>query len=556
MLKNQSRKNRTGLAAMICVSLGMAYVLNAKLATTQETRTAVIRGTVRSSENANPLHGIAVKARGDGKNYVTSVYTDTNGNYEFPPLPQGKYQISVGTKWKESVQLSASGARQDFAVELGLGFMNQTNAARWGNLVLGNAKTQEEKDVLTSEETTCAGGCHTLWRIFNGAPKSPQGWPAIVNRMNSQDMVGGPRSPERMDNSYVGLGRSPEEVEKISKVLGRSNIPELKEKYIREAIVQPSGEAARTVTTEWDLPHKVEYVNTATVDAEGIIWYVGSVSNTIGRLDPRTNEFREWTYRVPYAHLHDVLLDGRGNLWVTANNAGTVIKFNTKTYSMTDWQLPGRPHTGAVDSQGNYWVTSDHRKSGTFGETGGVAKIDARTGRVTEYLSPSKNPGPYGLVVDRDDNVWYTEQRANNVVKVDGKTGKFTIYPVPSPNANLRRIVTDSKGKIWFVQSNVSKLGMLDPATGKITEYDYGLPRPYTAYAYGIRVDKTDKVWVGLVNTNLWAKFDPETKNFVFYPLPSPESWPRDAWFDYTTSPPSLVWGVFTKPIIGRMYIR
>src|SRR3990172_4281211 len=61
---------------------------------------AVIRGTVYSI-GGSPLHGIRVKTKQQGKNYEVSIFTQGNGQYEFPPLPLGQYKVFVGNAWQE-----------------------------------------------------------------------------------------------------------------------------------------------------------------------------------------------------------------------------------------------------------------------------------------------------------------------------------------------------------------------------------------------------------------------------------------------------------------------
>jgi hypothetical protein len=79
----------------------------------------------------SPLSGIRVKAKPEGKNFEVSIFTGGNGQYDFPPLPPGQYKVSVGSAWQENVNLASSGASQDFKVQLGPAFFNQTTGDRW-----------------------------------------------------------------------------------------------------------------------------------------------------------------------------------------------------------------------------------------------------------------------------------------------------------------------------------------------------------------------------------------------------------------------------------------
>src|SRR5882672_10035416 len=46
-----------------------------------------------ASASGQKLEGVTVSAKRDGTTITTTVYTDETGNYYFPPLPEGKYQV-------------------------------------------------------------------------------------------------------------------------------------------------------------------------------------------------------------------------------------------------------------------------------------------------------------------------------------------------------------------------------------------------------------------------------------------------------------------------------
>jgi hypothetical protein len=51
------------------------------------------RGTVKSTDG-KPLEGVTVSVRGEGKTFVTTVFTNQQGVYVFPPLEKGlKYSL-------------------------------------------------------------------------------------------------------------------------------------------------------------------------------------------------------------------------------------------------------------------------------------------------------------------------------------------------------------------------------------------------------------------------------------------------------------------------------
>ncbi|MEA2938356.1 MAG: hypothetical protein QOC56_1860, partial [Alphaproteobacteria bacterium] len=50
---------------------------------------ALLAGTITSA-SGEKMGGVAVSAKPEGSTITTSVYTDENGGYYFPPLAEGK----------------------------------------------------------------------------------------------------------------------------------------------------------------------------------------------------------------------------------------------------------------------------------------------------------------------------------------------------------------------------------------------------------------------------------------------------------------------------------
>src|SRR5882672_5103345 len=72
-----------------------------------------------SSASGQKLEGVTVSAKQEGTTITTSVYTDETGNYFFPPMAAGKYQVWAQTlgfeTTKSAVDLSAA-KRQDLVL--------------------------------------------------------------------------------------------------------------------------------------------------------------------------------------------------------------------------------------------------------------------------------------------------------------------------------------------------------------------------------------------------------------------------------------------------------
>src|SRR5215475_3524671 len=76
----------------------------------------LLTGSITSA-SGQKLEGVQVSAKKEGSTITTSVYTDLNGDYFFPPMADGKYQVWAQTLGfqtaKDAVDLSAT-KHQDF----------------------------------------------------------------------------------------------------------------------------------------------------------------------------------------------------------------------------------------------------------------------------------------------------------------------------------------------------------------------------------------------------------------------------------------------------------
>ena len=52
----------------------------------------ILSGAVKSAAGEK-LGGVMISAKGEGQTITTSIFTDEAGNYYFPPMPAGKYQV-------------------------------------------------------------------------------------------------------------------------------------------------------------------------------------------------------------------------------------------------------------------------------------------------------------------------------------------------------------------------------------------------------------------------------------------------------------------------------
>jgi streptogramin lyase/mono/diheme cytochrome c family protein len=290
---------------------------------------------------------------------------------------------------------------------------------------------------------------------------------------------------------------------------------------------QPQGELAAS-------RNRILY--TIQLDAQGNAWGVDrSDPNRLVKLDPRTGEQQDFVLPDPKAGVHEILIDRQGMIWVPelGGTPGTrvyrLLGFNPKTEK---WEKvinadpddvirnPNKVgmHASVIDSKGNIYMN-------WFG-MGAIGRYDRETGRVDVYRIPTNSAIPYGMAVDRNDNIWSALWNFGKLTKFDPTTKQWTEFTPPTYPANMRRGVgIDSKNNVWtgiYAAGNrPAKLAKLDQTTGRITEFT--IPRrgsmPYEATA-----DVEDNIWFPdtspPVNQPVLGKFDPRDQSFAFYPKP------------------------------------
>jgi virginiamycin B lyase len=504
-----------------------------------------LTGTVKSSDG-KPLEGISVSAKAQGSTITTSVYTNQNGEYYFPPLPKGQYRIwaqAVGFELTRTEDLISSGKkfRRDFALKPFQDAWRQLSDAEWfASLPDDTLEDRKMKRVLLYNCGTCHNSGFALEKRFDKA-----GWEMIVNGMskisgytdppdgpgccggvipaNRDEVPGGGKFAKPMlDDAGKPIGAERRVLEfykkdiiaYLTKVRGPEPFP-LKLNLIPRA----TGEAADIVVTEYDIP-----------DKDG---------RTIGRLDPKTgyitqyrltgdgstvrndepeydnNEFRDgsdWSTglrsRLQVYSQHDLVvgkdgyvyfppaigvgLDPEGNVWCSFGNE-MAAKFDVKTEKIASFPLPKGWATfnngKDVDSKGNFWAA---QPNGTY-------RLDPKTGQYTEFKAKTQLGRPYGLTIDSEDNVWIAQIAVDKVGYVDGNTGEV--------------------GEVVLPPIDDEDISAADRELGR--GWDLGQP----LYAKGprrLRADrKGDTVWVSEYFAGRLAKIDIHTKKLTEYKLPA-----------------------------------
>ena len=149
-------------------------------------------------------------------------------------------------------------------------------------------------------------------------------------------------------------------------------------------------------------------------------------------------------------------------------------------------------------------------------------RLDLASGHY-ENLGTFRNPatdrpiGIYGIYADQQNNAYILEFPFGGIGKIDAKTGRLSFYQTPTANARARRGRVDSQNRLWFAEFGGNAIGMFDPKTEKITEWK--MPLPWEA-PYDVVVDRTGQAWEVNETSDRVGRLNPQTGEITNYLLP------------------------------------
>jgi|KBSSwiStaDraftv2_1062776.scaffolds.fasta_scaffold01322_5 Streptogramin lyase len=508
------------------------------------------------------LEGVVVSARATGSNITTSVVTDGRGEYVFPPLDNGRYDV-----WAQATGYQT--ARASLAIESGrqlhqaftlntIGDITpQLSASEWFSAMPEDTKEQRRmKAMFRTNCTACHGPTHALQNRFD-----ENGWRAIVMFMERMTGTNG-------INRHTTVAHYRDELARYLASLRGPASPPLKFKLQQ----RPTGEAARVVFTEYDIPLAGARTERAWLD--GSDWSIGWPTASTGarwihdivpaddgnawgtrdrgpadmslfKIDTKTGEVTGYIIRdgKGIRRSHSITKDPNGIIWFDGGN-GPLGRLDPRTETIEMFAPPlnmggGQLTTVDVDPQGKVWGATNR----------GANRFDPVTKTWTHFESPTWSGNfVYGTATDAEGNGWWTQYTADKVVKADPKTGTTYEVAMRPPWVNVddlttaadrewyramgvmtwgnintvpygqqpRRMGADKRGEYVWVPNNVgNNVARINIHTLDVKYY------PVEGNPYFVTVDKNSNVWTNLFSDAKVARLNPKTEQWTYYTLPS-----------------------------------
>jgi virginiamycin B lyase len=516
------------------------------------------RGNVRVASGDSP-EGIMVQLIAPN-GVRTTVYTNEDGNYEFPVMEAGSsYILRIANPLefkpfrRDSVRIDGPTKLDDIVLERvtkteTLPPTPEIEAQLSGDELLWNLPgTTEEKEAL---HATCALGCHSFQQIFKNR-YDERSWGVLVGRMLHRG--GGPLINDPLQEvSPSALATDKILIQWLAKVRG----PESQDGPLR-TFRRLTGESNRVVVTEFELPRVLLSAHDVFGDSKGNIWYTSHLSRYFGRLDTHTGIVTEYqTPLTPGAQpgTHHVYVEKNGEVLISEPWSHKLLKLDPQSGEMREVSVEA-PFPINSAGMADFDLTPDGFVWASLGGGYSAVKIDPETGEIVQKY-PMKVPFSYDGVVSQDGNFWaggaISGTTGNSAELLDIRTGQMLNLNSGDRASAGRRGGFDPFGNAWFAGEN-GTLVELDAKAKRIREFSPPGPiEPYTDM-YSAEADKNGEVWAGELHGRKFLRFNPRTSQWTEYAMPEPYSHSRAVWIDKSTTPTTVWYADYSSGRIVRI---
>ncbi len=494
-----------------------------------------LTGLVRSTEQG-PMEGVLVSAQRVNTPVTITVVSDAGGRYSFPRarLDPGRYTLRVRATGYDledpgPIEIAAGKtASADLRLVKTKDLASQLSNAEW---LISMPGSDDQKSFLLN----CVN-CHRLDFITRSRHTSAE-FIQVMERMSTYANQSTPLKPQRRKAERLLEDRGESRRLAREREAGYMSTVNLNAgstwKYDLKTLPRPTGKGMQVIITEYDLPRKTIQPHDVIVDSAGIVWYSNFGEQEIGKFDPKTAKLTEFSIPVvkpgwPLGEL-GLRADRQGNLWFGVSFQAAVAKFDPKTERFQMFPLTGEfnrdmtqvnmasPQSSFVD--GKVWLQNNGFAM--------IHRLDPATGKFEDFApfkdaKEGENHNIYDVIPDSHNNAYFTDFYAEHIGRIDAKTGKITLWPTPTHGSAPRRAQMDSEDRLWIGEYRGNRIAMLDtkmPDTKAERFKEWEAPTPFSA-PYDVTLDKQGYAWTGSMSSDRVLRLDPKSGQFTEYLMP------------------------------------
>lgn len=193
---------------------------------------------------------------------------------------------------------------------------------------------------------------------------------------------------------------------------------------------------------------------------EGAVWVISA--DSLFRIDPETNEVTRVPSFAAGSSLSAIAV-GAGAVWVTDPTTQTVYRIDPRTNAMSSRIRVPYP-AGVAFGHGSLWVSSS--------VNGQIFRIDPSANRVIEHVAA---PGASFGVSAGAKGIWAANSSGDTIGWIDPATGTADQIRVGRNPTD----VTVSAGLVWVSNSQDGTVSVIDPRRNRVVATIGVGPRPY-----------------------------------------------------------------------------
>lgn len=240
-------------------------------------------------------------------------------------------------------------------------------------------------------------------------------------------------------------------------------------------------------------------------------FYVILQSNTtiIYKSEAEVSQYTtEYTTNAATTEPNGIAVDSNGNVWFTLWNKSTLAELTPATGVIHEFPIPTHMKGGTTtwgivvdNSRGLVWFTEQSTYS--------IWSFGISNHKFTRYELQNNASFPYGITLDGQGNVWFTEFFNNEIGEIT-TSGKLTEIPVPLKGyLEISSITVDSSGKVWFTIPGIDFIGSYYEG-----HFQFKNLTGLAELPVGISVDNQGNIWMTEHGPSFLAEFNPTTNYF------------------------------------------